>query len=126
MDAAPSPDPPLRLPVHTPLALAHGCCRLNCCQYETEVSTVPPHSTAAVPLPWRITFPSQSMFAMAIHMEVEYAKRFEGGQEDLDGGSSKSDDGDGDDKEARSPLPPKTDVSWAHILAQNQVRRRGC
>lgn len=74
----------------------------------------------------------QSKFAMAIHMEVEYAKRFEGagGTPDLDadGRGSEGGDGDGDgggdSKEAKSssPLPPKADVSWAHILAQNQVR----
>ena len=68
---------------------------------------------------------------MAIHMEVEYAKRFEGagGTSDLDadGRGSEGGDGDadggGDSKEAKSssPLPPKADVSWAHILAQNQV-----
>lgn len=83
---------------------------------------------------------SQSKFAMAIHLEVEYAKRFQGGDgegggkpglglddPDKDGGGSEDgdegQDGDGGGKEdaTPSPLPPKADVSWAHILAQNQV-----
>eukprot|EP00752_Nemacystus_decipiens_P017705 g15874.t1 len=73
----------------------------------------------------------KSKFAMAIHMEVEYAKRFEGGTPDLDsgGGGSEGGDGDGhadgDGEDAPSPLPPKADVSWAHILAQNQHKLQG-
>ncbi len=61
---------------------------------------------------------------MAIHMEVEYAKRFEGGGQDSSSGGSSSAGGEEGEsgEEAQSPLPPKADVSWAHILAQNQVR----
>lgn len=54
---------------------------------------------------------------MAIHLELEYAKRFEkdGAQASDGGGEEEGADGQ------QSPLPPKADVSWAHILAQNQV-----
>lgn len=62
---------------------------------------------------------------MAIHMEVEYAKRFEGARDGSEAGDSGDEDGDDEEEEARSPLPPKADVSWGHILAQNQVWR-GC
>lgn len=56
---------------------------------------------------------------MAIHLEVEYAKRFEGVPDASEAGDSAG--GDGEEKETPSPLPPKADVSWAHILAQHQV-----
>lgn len=64
---------------------------------------------------------------MAIHMEVEYTKRFERSDAalGLDGGGKSSEGGDGngngDSSETPPPPPPKADVSWAHILAQNQV-----
>lgn len=63
------------------------------------------------------------MFGMAIHMEVEYVKRFE--QQSDEGNGVTAEDGEEGDKEAPSPLPQKADVSWAHILAQNQVRCGG-
>lgn len=56
---------------------------------------------------------------MAIHMEVEYAKRFE--QQGEGGSEITAEEGGEGDTEAPSPLPQKADVSWAHILAQNQV-----
>ena len=56
-------------------------------------------------------------------MEVEYAKRFEQ-QGDNGNGITAEGEGEGDTK-APSPLPQKADVSWAHILAQNQVRCGG-
>lgn len=60
---------------------------------------------------------------MAIHMELEYARRFE-----RPVGTEGSEDGErGNANEAGAeealPLPPKADVSWGHILAQNQVWR---
>lgn len=60
----------------------------------------------------------QSMLGMTIHMEREYSKRFveDDGQKGL-----KGEVGDGDASPSRSPLPPKKDVSWGHILAHNQV-----
>lgn len=51
-------------------------------------------------------------------MELEYAKRFEQRDHQDEGGAPKA-----GDEEEPSPLPPKADVSWAHILAQNQVGR---
>ena len=63
------------------------------------------------------------MFGMAIHMEVEYAKRFEQQGDDRNGVAAEEEE-EGE-KEAPSPLPQKADVSWAHILAQNQVLRCG-
>lgn len=63
------------------------------------------------------------MFGMAIHMEVEYAKRFE--QQGDDGNRVAAEEKGEGDKGASSPLPQKADVSWAHILAQNQVRCGG-
>lgn len=65
------------------------------------------------------------MFGMVIHMELEYARRFE-----QPAGTETNSEEDGDRGEAKEagaeeapPLPPKADVSWAHILAQNQVGR---
>lgn len=64
------------------------------------------------------------MFGMAIHMEVEYSKRFE--QQGEGGNEITTGERGGGDREAPPPpLPPKADVSWAHILAQNQVRCSG-
>lgn len=65
----------------------------------------------------------KSMFGMAIHMEVEYVKRFE--QQSDEGNGVTAEDGEEGDKEAPSPLPQKADVSWAHILAQNQHQLQG-
>ncbi|CAN0030790.1 unnamed protein product [Ectocarpus sp. 12 AP-2014] len=71
----------------------------------------------------------KSKFGMALHMEVEYSRRFEGshrGTETGRSGDSSSDDEEGPgSEESRSPLPPKADVSWAHILAQNQHKLQG-
>ncbi|CBJ30884.1 conserved unknown protein [Ectocarpus siliculosus] len=71
----------------------------------------------------------KSKFGMALHMEVEYSRRFEGSQrgtETEQSGDSSGDDEEGaGSEESRSPLPPKADVSWAHILAQNQHKLQG-
>lgn len=89
---------------------------------------------------------------MAIHLEMEYAKRFEGrGQGaggDMRDDSGRQGDGDGDGNvegggegggeaekgnessteadRLEGPLPDKVDVSWAHILVQHQVCGGGC
>ncbi|CAM9268078.1 unnamed protein product, partial [Hapterophycus canaliculatus] len=74
----------------------------------------------------------KSKFGMAIHLELEYAKRFEGDQAaaaSISEGAGDSEGGEeeeeGEPEEPRSPLPPKADVSWAHILAQNQNKIQG-
>ncbi|CAB1114084.1 unnamed protein product [Ectocarpus sp. CCAP 1310/34] len=70
----------------------------------------------------------KSKFGMALHMEVEYSRRFEGKQRGTEtgrSGDSSSDDEGAGSEESRSPLPPKADVSWAHILAQNQHKLQG-
>ncbi|CAM9272888.1 unnamed protein product [Scytosiphon promiscuus] len=73
----------------------------------------------------------KSKFGMAIHLELEYAKRFEGDQAATapseEAGESEEGEGEEGDEpeEPRSPLPPKADVSWAHILAHNQNKIQG-
>lgn len=80
--------------------------------------------------PYREAFPlfgdSQSMLGMTIHMEREYAKRFVQGEgqqnpKGEEGGVNGDGDASGGVPSSRSPLPPKEDVSWGHILAHNQV-----
>lgn len=61
---------------------------------------------------------------MAVHLELEYAKRFEKQQEA--GGTAEGDAArevkEGKrGQELQGPLPEKADISWAHILMQHQV-----
>ena len=66
---------------------------------------------------------------MTIHLELEYTKRFGQGDaqrksETSQGGGGETgtdEDASGGTSSSMSPLPPKEDISWGHILAHNQV-----
>ncbi|CAM9525490.1 unnamed protein product [Ascophyllum nodosum] len=75
----------------------------------------------------------KSRLAMTIHLELEYTKRFGQGDaqrksETSQGGGGETgtdEDASGGTSSSMSPLPPKEDISWGHILAHNQHRFQG-